>query len=143
MTTYGYIIIALWVVLFATWTVGSFTAKGSVHTRSWKNWILFRVIAIVIILIAIRIPTINEWLKSGLGGPSVFLIQRDSIWGSIGVLITALGVGVAIWARVTLGRNWGMPLTERAEPELVTGGPYAFIRHPIYTGFMLGMMAPR
>jgi protein-S-isoprenylcysteine O-methyltransferase Ste14 len=49
-------------------------------------------------------------------------------------------LGLAIWARVILGRNWGMPMTQRAEPELVTAGPYSLIRHPIYTGILLGML---
>ena len=44
------------------------------------------------------------------------------------------GVAFAIWARVTRGRNWGMPMTLHDDPELVTAGPYRFVRHPIYTG---------
>ena len=43
-------------------------------------------------------------------------------------------------ARLNLGRNWGMPMTQRAEPELVTSGPYRFVRHPIYTGLLTAML---
>jgi protein-S-isoprenylcysteine O-methyltransferase Ste14 len=39
-----------------------------------------------------------------------------------------------------LGRNWGMPTTQRAEPELVTSGPYRFVRHPIYTGLLTAIL---
>jgi protein-S-isoprenylcysteine O-methyltransferase Ste14 len=39
---------------------------------------------------------------------------------------------------VYLGRNWGMPMSQRADPELVTTGPYARIRHPIYSGVIIG-----
>jgi protein-S-isoprenylcysteine O-methyltransferase Ste14 len=56
----------------------------------------------------------------------------------IGVVLFAAGLGLAVWARVYLGRNWGMPMTEKAEPELVTAGPYRFVRHPIYSGILLG-----
>jgi protein-S-isoprenylcysteine O-methyltransferase Ste14 len=38
------------------------------------------------------------------------------------------------------GRNWGMPMSLKEQPELVTSGPYAFIRHPIYTGLILAML---
>jgi protein-S-isoprenylcysteine O-methyltransferase Ste14 len=33
-----------------------------------------------------------------------------------------------------------MPMTRRAEPELVTTGPYSRVRHPIYTGIILAML---
>ncbi len=57
-----------------------------------------------------------------------------------GLAIFVLGLALAVWARVYLGRNWGMPMSRRAEPELVTTGPYRRIRHPIYSGVILGMI---
>ena len=51
-----------------------------------------------------------------------------------------LGLALAIWARVYLGRNWGMPMSQKADPELVTTGPYRSIRHPIYSGIILAMV---
>ncbi|MGH8300548.1 MAG: methyltransferase family protein, partial [Steroidobacteraceae bacterium] len=41
---------------------------------------------------------------------------------------------------MNLGRNWGMPMSLRQGHELVTSGPYAYVRHPIYTGIMLAMI---
>lgn len=38
------------------------------------------------------------------------------------------------------GRNWGLPMSRKEQPELVTSGPYALIRHPIYTGLILAML---
>src|SRR5262249_29768313 len=57
----------------------------------------------------------------------------------LGVTIAAAGVALALWARVNIGRNWGMPGTQKEGADLVTTGPYAFIRHPIYTGFLLAL----
>ncbi len=51
-----------------------------------------------------------------------------------GVMLCIVGLQFAVWARVTLGRSWGMPMTLHENPELVTGGPYRYVRHPIYTG---------
>jgi protein-S-isoprenylcysteine O-methyltransferase Ste14 len=59
---------------------------------------------------------------------------------AIGAAVFACGIAIAIWARVHLGRNWGMPMTEKAEPELVTSGPYRFVRHPIYSGLLVGVL---
>ncbi len=57
-----------------------------------------------------------------------------------GAVAFAAGAGIAVWARIHLGRNWGMPMTRKQEPELVTSGPYRLIRHPIYTGVLLAML---
>ena len=47
---------------------------------------------------------------------------------------------MAIWARVYLGENWGMAATTKENVELVTSGPYKYVRHPIYSGVMLAML---
>ena len=51
-----------------------------------------------------------------------------------------LGLALAVWARIYLGRNWGMPMSEKVDPELVTTGPYRTGRHPIYSGIVLAMV---
>ena len=58
----------------------------------------------------------------------------------IGLALWIAGLALAVWARLYIGRNWGMPMTRRQEPDLVTTGPYRFIRHPIYTGIILAMV---
>lgn len=50
-----------------------------------------------------------------------------------GAILCVAGLQFAIWARVSLGRSWGMPMAQHDNPELVTSGPYALVRHPIYT----------
>jgi protein-S-isoprenylcysteine O-methyltransferase Ste14 len=47
------------------------------------------------------------------------------------------GLGFAIWARVRIGRNWGTPMTQKDDPELVTTGPYRLVRHPICSGILI------
>jgi protein-S-isoprenylcysteine O-methyltransferase Ste14 len=87
---------------------------------------------------------------NGLAALSVLLLVRvfqggslgvhSPVLGAIGAVVFASGIALAIWARVYLGRNWGMPMTEKAEPELVTSGPYRFVRHPIYSGLLAGVL---
>jgi protein-S-isoprenylcysteine O-methyltransferase Ste14 len=87
---------------------------------------------------------------NGLSALAVLLLLRVFRGGSlavhspileaIGAVVFVSGIALAIWARVHLGRNWGMPMTQKAEPELVTSGPYRFVRHPIYTGLLVGVL---
>jgi protein-S-isoprenylcysteine O-methyltransferase Ste14 len=87
---------------------------------------------------------------NGLSALSVILLLRvfrggslavhSPVLGAVGAVVFASGIALAIWARVHLGRNWGMPMTQKAEPELVTSGPYRLVRHPIYSGLLVGLL---
>ena len=60
------------------------------------------------------------------------------LWAGLG--LTALGVGTSIWARLSLGANWSGVVTLKKEHELVRKGLYRWIRHPIYTGILMGFI---
>ena len=87
---------------------------------------------------------------TGLTALSVVLLVRvfrggsfavhSPVLGAIGAAVFAFGIALAIWARVHLGGNCGMPMTPKAEPELVTSGPYRIVRHPIYSGLLAGVL---
>jgi protein-S-isoprenylcysteine O-methyltransferase Ste14 len=63
----------------------------------------------------------------------------DADWAvALGLLLVVASVGLAVWARRCLGRHWSGEITTKVDHELITAGPYAFVRHPIYTG-VLGM----
>jgi len=117
-----------WIVFWAYWLVMAATAKAG--RSRWTQFAGVRVAGILVTLVLIRLrvfkihgaATGNPWL---LG---------------IGLAIFILGLALAVWARVYLGRNWGMPMSQKADPELVTTGPYGRIRHPIYSGIILGMV---
>ena len=57
---------------------------------------------------------------------------------TIGYAVTVTGAAFAIWARLALGSNWSGRPSLVAGHELVTSGPYAVARHPIYTGLVTG-----
>ena len=58
----------------------------------------------------------------------------------LGVGITVGGLAFAVWARRHIGRNWSAIVTLKQDHELVTSGPYALVRHPIYTGLLSGFL---
>jgi len=133
MTVLPWIIVALWLVLIAYWAVAAFGAKQSVGRRAWRREAGLRLAVIVIVLVGLRFTAVRHALRPYAVNSSVAL-------GVLGVVLCALGVGLALWARVHLGRNWGMPMSRKAEPELVESGPYALVRHPIYGGIILGLL---
>jgi protein-S-isoprenylcysteine O-methyltransferase Ste14 len=115
-----------WGVFWVGWLLAAFTAKGSVG-GGWGR-LGPRGVAAIAVAILIR--------ADHAGGLEV----RSVVVGVIGTIVFVAGIALAIWARVILGRNWGMPTTQRREPELITAGPYGVVRHPIYTGILLALV---
>ena len=58
----------------------------------------------------------------------------------IGVALIIAGIAFAIWARVHLGGNWSGTVTVKQGHELIRSGPYAYVRHPIYTGLITALL---
>jgi protein-S-isoprenylcysteine O-methyltransferase Ste14 len=52
-------------------------------------------------------------------------------------LIAIAGLLICIAARMTLSDNWSMGLDFKKNHKLITTGPYQYMRHPIYTGFLM------
>jgi protein-S-isoprenylcysteine O-methyltransferase Ste14 len=59
--------------------------------------------------------------------------------GAAGWVLTGLGMLFSIWARVSLGRNWSGMVVLKHGQELISTGPYALVRHPIYTGLLVAL----
>jgi protein-S-isoprenylcysteine O-methyltransferase Ste14 len=55
----------------------------------------------------------------------------------LGVGLSLLGVAFSLWSIVTLGRHYDLVLEVHQDHELVRRGPYALVRHPVYTGLGL------
>ncbi len=51
-----------------------------------------------------------------------------------------MGVAFSVWARLMLGDNWSNRVTVKENHTLARRGPYRIVRHPIYSGILLGML---
>ena len=118
----------MWIAFWVYWLVQAFGAKAS-RTRN-RFYLGPRIAVGILIGVAIR---------GGVFGKHA-AATHSTASGLIGLVVVAVGLGLAVWARVYLGGNWGMPMTQRVDPELVTTGPYRTIRHPIYTGLILALV---
>jgi len=73
-------------------------------------------------------------------GPlGVRVIPRSFVLGDLGLALTVGGIAFAVWARFFLGRNWSGRVSIKKDHELIRSGPYAIVRHPIYTGFIVAL----
>lgn len=123
-----------WLIFWFYWLVTSFSVKKTAKVQS-KNWSLrFAVIALGLYFVMKDAPVISAYANARLW-PS---------WRQFGILadIVALaGLAVMIWARITIGRNWSGEVVLKEDHQLAVTGPYAYVRHPIYTGLLMLMLA--
>jgi protein-S-isoprenylcysteine O-methyltransferase Ste14 len=129
MTIYSILVVACWAVFVAYWLI---TGLGSKRTRShYSRHLLIRAIIVALVLLLVRSRPADINVRAIVLNPAVRVL---------GVILCAAGIAVAVWARRHLGKNWGMPMTVHESPELVTTGPYARVRHPIYTGIIIALI---
>jgi protein-S-isoprenylcysteine O-methyltransferase Ste14 len=67
-------------------------------------------------------------------------LPRSLSWFWVGAVITTAGLLYTVWARMHLKGNWSGTVTIKADHELITSGPYAITRHPIYTGLLAAFL---
>jgi protein-S-isoprenylcysteine O-methyltransferase Ste14 len=107
-------------------------AKRNARRRRWPTEIALPLVVILLISALLQSRSLRQLLAEARGS-----VGHSVIPSWTGVMLCLLGVGLAIHARWHLGRNQGMPMSRKEQPELVTKGPYALIRHPIDTGLIL------
>jgi protein-S-isoprenylcysteine O-methyltransferase Ste14 len=112
-----------WGAFWLYWLVAAFSSKRG-HVL-WSRELRVRVVIVVLVVLLVRLEAFRG-----------HAVHTDAWREGLGLALFALGLGFAIWARVNIGRNWGTPMTQKEEPELVTGGPYRLVRHPIYAGIL-------
>jgi protein-S-isoprenylcysteine O-methyltransferase Ste14 len=124
---------ALWILWVASWVIAARWSDPAAQRTTPREAISYRattVVGALMLFFGDRGFFPSAWLWDfGLGPDWVLL------------LIVALGLAFTWWARIYLGRLWSSSVTKKADHHVVDTGPYAIVRHPIYTGLIAAIAA--
>jgi len=127
-----HIIQYLWLATGIVWLIGAFAVKQTARVQSLGSRLLQLVLGVAAFMVGFSKSFHFGLLKR-------HFLSDSSVVACSGLAATVLGIGLAIWARFILGSNWSSTVTVKQDHSLVQNGPYALVRHPIYTGFLLGL----
>jgi protein-S-isoprenylcysteine O-methyltransferase Ste14 len=133
MFPFNKVIIVCWVIFWLYWFISAFGAKRNTRI-GMEKFAGLRIGIFLGVVILFRLVNVQNYSFLNRASTS------NKPLATIGLIIVLTGLLTAVWARVNLGRNWGMPMSIKQDPELVTSGPYRYIRHPIYSGILLALI---
>ena len=134
-TFYQYYFYAIWLLVVAFWVARARDVKVTARRQAR----LPRVVNLTLICGAAALlagPFVSvAWLTD-----RVIPVTLWKEYCAAGAGLTTLGALLMIWARIHLGRNWSSVAAVKVDHELVTDGPYRWMRHPIYSGLLLAFI---
>ena len=121
----------LWMAWLLYWAIAAANIKAAVRRESaWSRLAHFGPLAVAWWMLG------ADRLPGGILSRQVWPRSEAAFWA--GAAILCAGLAFSVWARHVIGRNWSGSVTVKADHELVQRGPYRLVRHPIYTGLLLG-----
>jgi protein-S-isoprenylcysteine O-methyltransferase Ste14 len=132
-TFFQALIPVLWLLWLAIWIVAAFGAKETRRRESLLSRLSYVVPMIVGGLVLGEPHAIGAALEQRFHAHTFG-------WFLIGLALVAAGLGFSVAARIWLGRNWSGTVTLKEDHELIRSGPYAVVRHPIYTGMLAALL---
>ena len=118
-----------WISFSVIWLIAAFWTKQTVYQENRAR----RLAYLIPFFIGVYLIFGGRRLSDPL---DLRIIPRIDALAFIGVVLCVGGLLFCLWARFTLGRNWSGVVTFKGGHELITRGPYALVRHPIYTGLL-------
>jgi protein-S-isoprenylcysteine O-methyltransferase Ste14 len=124
----------LWVGFFIVWTLWAIWTKPTERRESLSSRLSYTLLVSAGFYLLYARRVWPAWLNEPILPPAGWIT-------ALAVGMTSAGLLFAIWARVHLGSNWSGTVTMKVGHELVRSGPYRWVRHPIYTGVFLAVLA--
>jgi protein-S-isoprenylcysteine O-methyltransferase Ste14 len=128
--TWHRLIIAPWIIFAAYWTIGALRTRRTVQKEPFAA----RFGNVFLEVVGFTLLFDDD---AGFGFLGQRVMHRGLAVAEIGIAMTWLGILIALWARWHLGQYWSGRVTIKEDHRLIRTGPYARLRHPIYTGLDL------
>jgi protein-S-isoprenylcysteine O-methyltransferase Ste14 len=119
-----------WIVFVLYWIVSAIRTRDTLQTESSASRYAILLIEIAGFVLLFR-------HSAGVGFLGERFMRRTLASAIIGSILTWMGIGLAIWARYHLAEYWSARITIKQDHQLIRTGPYARLRHPIYSGIIL------
>ncbi|HTO56252.1 MAG TPA: isoprenylcysteine carboxylmethyltransferase family protein [Pseudomonadales bacterium] len=127
------IVAACWLALVVYWTVNGLRVRAPKRSVS----LVFTIPNTLLLYAGFVLALMQKFDVAPL---STRIVPSTEGFGLVGAMLTASGVAFAIWSRRVLGHSWSATARVVADQRLISGGPYAFVAHPIYTGILLALL---
>src|ERR1700728_2489242 len=108
MEIIGSLEVLCWLVFVVVWFVTSFQTKRNLQPSHWWQSYWIRIVIFIILFVFFRVQI------GRLVFTTYFAHSPGIPVATVGLILTALGIAFAIWARTNLGTNWGMPMSLKA-----------------------------
>jgi protein-S-isoprenylcysteine O-methyltransferase Ste14 len=127
------LIALIWLGWVISWVAASFwSGRTKSHVRTRNSWVYRLPILLGAILLSAWAPgTLLNTTLYDPGNAGTYLLA----------IVVLLGISFTWWARIHLGRFWSNAITRKEDHSIVESGPYGLVRHPIYTGLILAILA--
>jgi len=124
----------VWAAWLVSWMAAAAWSSPAERRPPVRSETLYRLVTVAGAVLLFGLQA--RWLGSDV---TLWQTGRDVAWAL--VLVTLCGFLFTWWARITLGRLWSSGVSRKADHHIITAGPYGIVRHPIYSGLLLSVLA--
>jgi protein-S-isoprenylcysteine O-methyltransferase Ste14 len=122
-----------WLILIVYWVISAFRVRKNKKTEPMASRLAISLVVIGALELLFRSRFSSATLQDS------FMPYMPAV-RYLGILLLWGGVAFAIWARYHIGEYWSARVAVKEDHRVIDLGPYAHIRHPIYSGILLGLI---
>jgi protein-S-isoprenylcysteine O-methyltransferase Ste14 len=127
------LIVILWLAWLAYWIAAARQTAANRRTESLLTGVSYRIPLLIGIILMVFSRASLPAIGFDLWPPHPFIL-------GITVILDVVGLSFAVWARLHLGKYWSGRITLKVDHRVIQTGPYAWVRHPIYSGLVLALL---